>query len=227
MDETAPPMQRPKANAFRAQGETPSKRSKTLERLLDAAVMLFATKGVDGTSVLEITKEAGAANGTFYNYFNDKAEIVEVIYQRITDTLVRDIISYLDGIDDPLDQVALGTIWFLDAVSRDPHWGSMLAGMLEKDTPFREISSGAIRKYVARGCARGLFVVDGLPSLIDFNVSLLVGAIRRRMELADDASDLALQAAEIQLRMLGMKVEDAHAIPRRAKQVHGDRPPAS
>lgn len=192
---------------------------------MGAAVTLFAAKGVDATSVLDITKEAGASNGTFYNYFNDKTEIVEAIYQRITDTMVRDIIGYLDGVADPTEQVAMGTMWFLDAVSHDPHWGSMLAGMLESDTPFREITRANIGKYVARGLAQGRFVAERLPNLIDFNIAVLVGAIRRRLETADESPAIALEAAELQLRMLGMPVEDAREIPRRAKAAHGPYPP--
>lgn len=195
------------------------------ERLLDAAVSLFAKDGLEATSVLDITKKAGVANGTFYNYFNDKSEIIDAIYQRVTESLVRDIIGSLELIDDPAEQVALGTIWFLDAVSRDRHWGSMLAGMLDQDTPFREVCRGTIGMYIARGVQKRRFSVDDLPHLIDFNILLLMGAIRVRMEGRDDRTDVALEAAEVQLRMLGMSAHDARSIPAAAKRAHGDRAP--
>lgn len=202
------------------------KRARTAERLLDAAVMLFARDGFEATSVLDITKEAGVANGTFYNYFNDKSQIVDAIYQRVTETLVVDIIEALDRLSQPAEQVALGTIWFLDAVSRDAQWGSMLAGMLEQDTPFREVCRGNIGRYVASGVSQGCFAVANLPNLIDFNVGLLIGAIRLRIDSGpDDPTDIALEAADLQLRMLGMRPEEAHAIPLQAKLTHGAQPP--
>ena len=43
--------------------------------LLNTAYELFTTKGVNKTSIAEISKAAGIAKGTFYLYFKDKYDI--------------------------------------------------------------------------------------------------------------------------------------------------------
>ncbi len=58
------------------------------ERLLDAAYELFTTKGVDDTSVSDITKKALVAKGTFYLYFKDKYEIEKILISRKSNIII-------------------------------------------------------------------------------------------------------------------------------------------
>lgn len=48
----------------------------TKRKLLEAAKAIICEKGLANTSVAEITKAAGVANGTFYTYFKRKEDIV-------------------------------------------------------------------------------------------------------------------------------------------------------
>src|SRR5271156_131937 len=50
--------------------------SELLQRLLDAAVELFARKGFDETTVEDITNAADVGKGTFFNYFPSKDHIL-------------------------------------------------------------------------------------------------------------------------------------------------------
>lgn len=45
------------------------------ESLLNTAFNMFTTKGINKTSISDITKDAGVAKGTFYLYFKDKYDI--------------------------------------------------------------------------------------------------------------------------------------------------------
>ena len=51
--------------------------------LLDAALQVFSDKGINSTSVQDITERSGVAKGTFYLYFKDKYDIRNklVVYQ--------------------------------------------------------------------------------------------------------------------------------------------------
>lgn len=58
------------------------------EKLMQAAVKLILDKGFEKTSVSQIVKEAGVAQGTFYLYFESKNEIVPNIAEKLIDELL-------------------------------------------------------------------------------------------------------------------------------------------
>jgi AcrR family transcriptional regulator len=58
------------------------KRAQTQDRLLDAAVALFAEKGVLGASVEEICERAGFTRGAFYSNFASKDELLIATMER-------------------------------------------------------------------------------------------------------------------------------------------------
>ncbi len=47
--------------------------------LLDAALLLFLSRGVEGVSVDDITRAASVAKGSFYRYFKDQEALVEAL----------------------------------------------------------------------------------------------------------------------------------------------------
>jgi AcrR family transcriptional regulator len=65
------------------------RRLKTRQTLLSAADRVFRSKGVDATTVNEITEEADVAYGSFYNHFKSIDEIVSALaadaIQRVAD----------------------------------------------------------------------------------------------------------------------------------------------
>ncbi len=56
--------------------------------LLDAAERVFASNGVERSTISDITREAGAAKGTFYLYFNSKDDIINGVADRIAERMV-------------------------------------------------------------------------------------------------------------------------------------------
>jgi AcrR family transcriptional regulator len=53
-----------------------------LNRLLDAAEVLVAEKGFDGTGIAEIARRAGASVGGFYRRFPDKGALLHALHER-------------------------------------------------------------------------------------------------------------------------------------------------
>ncbi|GLX67935.1 TetR/AcrR family transcriptional regulator [Paenibacillus glycanilyticus] len=51
------------------------KKLETKNRILDAAMRLFAEQGFEATTVAQITEAAGVAKGTFFNYFKTKEDV--------------------------------------------------------------------------------------------------------------------------------------------------------
>ena len=60
------------------------------QEILDAAEMLFGTKGFDNTSTGDILDAVGIARGTLYYHFKSKEEILDGVIQRMTNRLMED-----------------------------------------------------------------------------------------------------------------------------------------
>ena len=50
--------------------------------ICDAALELFAEKGIEATTTREIAEQAGAAEGTLYRHFDGKADLAQWLYRR-------------------------------------------------------------------------------------------------------------------------------------------------
>ncbi len=67
------------------------------ENLLSSAYNLFIRKGVQSTSIDEITDNAGVAKGTFYLYFEDKWDIFEKVIIERSHLLFEEALIYVNN----------------------------------------------------------------------------------------------------------------------------------
>lgn len=56
------------------------------DHILDAAVDVFKKKGLAGSSVSDVARAAGIADGTIYNYFKDKTALLLAVLHRLNET---------------------------------------------------------------------------------------------------------------------------------------------
>lgn len=68
-----------------------------LEELMDAAEALFLQRGVEATTISDIVQAADVAKGTFYTYFNSKAEILHALAQRYTTRFMDEVGQAVDA----------------------------------------------------------------------------------------------------------------------------------
>lgn len=59
--------------------------------IIDAAIDVIAEHGFQQTTIKQIAKQAGIADGTIYNYFDNKDAIMTAIVARITEAERRDL----------------------------------------------------------------------------------------------------------------------------------------
>ena len=63
---------------------TPKAR-RTRERILEAALVLFADRGYEATTMRDVAREAGASLGLAYRYFSSKEDFVLALYMRLAE----------------------------------------------------------------------------------------------------------------------------------------------
>jgi AcrR family transcriptional regulator len=74
-------------------------------RIYNCAKELFRTKGFKDTNISEITKKAGMAVGTFYNYYSSKEKLFMDIFLEENTKLKKDCLESLDLTQSPLTVV--------------------------------------------------------------------------------------------------------------------------
>lgn len=93
---------------------------RTRQKLLDAAEAVFGEMGYERASIVEITRAAGVAQGTFYVYFpSKKAVFVELVWE-LNKKLRRSLRTATNALVDP-DRFALertGALTFLEFVQQ-------------------------------------------------------------------------------------------------------------
>jgi AcrR family transcriptional regulator len=65
--------------------ELTPKARRTRERILEAALVLFADRGYEATTMRDVAREAGASLGLAYRYFSSKEEFVLALYMRLAE----------------------------------------------------------------------------------------------------------------------------------------------
>jgi AcrR family transcriptional regulator len=127
------------------------------ERLLAAAEELFGERSYGRTTVADICARAGMATGSFYAYFDSKAEIFAAVVRTINRDLRRAMAVAVEKADDSQRARERACFRaFFDMVSRRP-WIDRIV----RESEF--VAPGVFREYyeqLARGYARGVRVAQ-------------------------------------------------------------------
>ena len=76
------------SSARSSPGKRQKNKEKTKERILAAALELFRQQGLEGTTTKEVSRKAGIAEGTLFNYFKTKEDLALYFFQKETDNLI-------------------------------------------------------------------------------------------------------------------------------------------
>ena len=85
--------------------EAARRRADKRERIIEAAVDVFAERGFHQARVSDIAKRAGVADGTIYLYFKNKEDLLLSIFEEKMDVVLAGLREALASIDDPVERV--------------------------------------------------------------------------------------------------------------------------
>src|ERR687889_1031649 len=115
---------------------------RTRERILEAALGLFAEKGYEATTMRDVAREAGASLGLAYRYFASKEEFALALYMRLAEESEEWARQELQG-GTIAERFELAMVAKLDQVS--PHRGplaALLSRSLDPDSPISALGGG-------------------------------------------------------------------------------------
>ena len=89
------------------------------ERILRAAVEVFAQRGYFNAKVSEIARMAGVADGTIYLYFQRKEDLLITIFRDHMTDYLRRLHSRLEHSSRPVDQLRQIVLFHLETLGND------------------------------------------------------------------------------------------------------------
>ena len=90
-------------------------------RILTAAIKIFAERGFHQSTVAQIAREAGVADGTIYLYFKNKDDILEHFYSQKAQQVFGRFRQAVDKADSAVDKLHNLIRIHLEAFRDDPH----------------------------------------------------------------------------------------------------------
>lgn len=84
------------------------------EALLDAGAAVLERAGLVGLTVAAVTGEAGAAKGSFYQYFEDREAFIDALHQRFYARVNEAVTAAVAGLPEGADNLLAGIEAYLD-----------------------------------------------------------------------------------------------------------------
>ncbi|MEH6943021.1 TetR family transcriptional regulator [Bacillus sp. JJ722] len=82
-----------------------SKKAEKYNRILSAAIEIISEKGIDKTSISDIVRASGVAQGTFYLYFSSKSALIPAIAEELLDHTLQSIQEKVDKQNTTIKEV--------------------------------------------------------------------------------------------------------------------------
>nr|WP_281354778.1 TetR/AcrR family transcriptional regulator [Chelativorans alearense] len=187
----------------------------TRTKLLRAACQLMSTKGIDETTIDEITNTADVGFGTFYNYFSSKDEIATRVLDCVIHTLGRrnDLANRSAGVTDPVFIIANSVRLVAREMMTNPMWRWWLK---RTDLMVQRMRAGfkafGIRDMKVAIEAGAYEITDGdLETAWSFVIWLLAGSITDIVEGYRPASTERLMAEAV-MRVMGVNQDLARRV---------------
>jgi len=122
------------------------KKEETTEKIINAALIEFGTKGYELASTNNIYKAAGVSKGVIFLYFNSKAELYYQVFKYSLSKLIEDMNKLdLDHIEDIFEKILAVTFWKLEYFAERPNDSKILVEAVSK--PPKEIAAKIINHY--------------------------------------------------------------------------------
>ena len=194
------------------------KRERTRRGLVDAALRLVARKEVGEIALFEVAAEAAVSNGTIYNYFRTRDEVLEAVGIAMAAEF-SDAISVLNAqVQCGAQRLSIGVRMFVCRAAADHQWANALLRIIHFDQAVRSRLADHVLGDLREGLRAGTFAYEDEGVALDVVLSCTTGAMRSVVE-GRALAEHDLRVAEMVLQALGVT-------PARARKIAGKPLPA-
>jgi TetR/AcrR family transcriptional regulator, fatty acid metabolism regulator protein len=175
------------------------------ERILRAAVDVFAEFGYFNAKVAQIAKSAGVADGTIYLYFDGKEDLLVTIFREHTRNYLRTLEQQLANINRAEDRLRIAVRHHLETLGRDRALAIVSQVELRHTLKFMSLFSqqevadylNVIRRIVEYGQQEGSFRRNVHPQLVAKSIFGVLDEMVTSWILSEKEYDLAASSEQI------------------------------
>ena len=199
----------PTRGHFRDLGKGLHKRDRTRLALIDSAIEVIGAKGMELAKISDITEHAELANGTFYNHFADKDEILQEAAYQVATEMAREIDEEMLAVESAVAGIVIATTEAIRLAVEDGTWGAVIVGSLQHLPSVRQDLLQFLRADLQKGLDQGVFDIELDEFLLDQIAGLISVGMRSQVEMGADPEKTARTCENI-LRLCGLTRAKAH-----------------
>lgn len=186
-------------------------------RIHDAALRLFAEKGVSQVNISDLALAAGVARGTIYNNTESMEGLFEKVASHLSGEMHQRVTRSFGSVTDPAHRLANGIRFFIRRTHEEPHWGAFINRFALNNSSLREMWYGPPTLDVLNGMSVGRysFRQEQLASVMSLIAGGVLGAMFLVLEGHKTWRDAGTDTAELVLRALGISAEEARDLASR------------
>ena len=190
-----------------------AKRGRTRSALIDGAIATVAERGLAKASIKEITARVGLSNGTFYNHFDDREDLIRHAAFAVAEVITNDIAQMVAEIEDGLGKIVVSTDAFMVRALAMPDWAKLIVSASQSVGAIRHDLGKHLRADVALAVEQG--TLEQIPNRLLYNQVGALVALAIETQLArGESTEVRQQTCEAVLRLLGLTPKRASRVVR-------------
>jgi TetR/AcrR family transcriptional regulator, fatty acid metabolism regulator protein len=175
------------------------------QRILDAAVQVFARKGFSASRISDVASAAGIADGTVYLYFESKDDILIKLFDEVMGVHIEAARQEIARVDDAAARLRVIADHHLGLLGRNPELAVVFQVELRQSTKFMDLFTASwLKEYfdlveaaIERGQKQGTLREDLSRKLATHAFFGALDAIVTSWVLARNAFDLTELAGPV------------------------------
>ncbi|WP_121495710.1 TetR/AcrR family transcriptional regulator [Pseudomonas aeruginosa] len=183
-------------------------------RIHQAALRLFAEKGVSQVNISDLAQEAGVARGTIYNNVQNIEQLFRQVASQLSKEMHLRVSKSFADLQDPAERLANGIRFFIRRTHEEPQWGAFLNRFAMSDAALREMFYSQATTDLLSGLQGGRyrFRQEQLVAVISLVASATLGAMFLVIEGLKTWREAGSDTAELVLRSLGIDEAEARRL---------------
>jgi TetR/AcrR family fatty acid metabolism transcriptional regulator len=175
--------------------QKPDPKKEKKNRIIEAAVKVFAEKGFYLAKVSDVAKAANVADGTIYLYFKNKDDLLINLFEQKMELILQRFKAYLKDIIDPVEKLHRFVDFYFILIKEDKDLADVFQVELRQSAKFLKDYHNQkfldflsmIKSIIQEGMNNGFFRTDLNPDIVKIMIFGTVDEVARQWILGADA----------------------------------------